>query len=105
MLIANFMFRFGAWPEDALELVANKFLTQIEMESEIRNNCVVMCKHFHSSVSNISKRYVIISKCNLLNISHKQEKVRLEIHFTYTGESEVRNTVCFYYFSASSGMK
>lgn len=92
MLIAKFVFRFGAWPEDALELVANKFLTQIEMESEIRNNCVVMCKHFHSSVSNISERYVI-SKCNLLNISHIQVKVKLKY------------TVSFYYFSASSGMK
>lgn len=76
VLIAKFIFRFSAWPEDALELVANKFLKQIDMESEIRNNCVEMCKHFHTSVSNISKRYVIICKCNLLSILDVQVKVR-----------------------------
>jgi dynein heavy chain len=74
--MTKFIVRFSAWPEDALELVANKFLTQIEMESEIRNNCVKMCKHFHTSVSNISKRYVIICKCNLLSILDVQVKVR-----------------------------
>jgi dynein heavy chain len=64
ILIAKLIFRFSAWPEDALELVANKFLTQIEMESEIRKECVQMCKHFHTSVSNISERYVILlSSC------------------------------------------
>jgi hypothetical protein len=63
-LIAKFVSRFTAWPEDALELVANKFLTQIEMESKIRNECVKMFKHFHTSVSNISKRYVVfLSTC------------------------------------------
>jgi len=57
-----------AWPEDALELVANKFLTQIEVETELRNKCVEMCKHFHTSVSDISGRYVVIpvNLCKLL---------------------------------------
>jgi dynein heavy chain len=58
-LIAKCVPRFTAWPEDALDVVANTFLSQIEMDSKIRNECVKMCKHFHSSVSNISRRYVI----------------------------------------------
>ena len=32
---------FTSWPEDALEMVAKKFLEEIELEETIRNNCVV----------------------------------------------------------------
>jgi dynein heavy chain len=53
--------RFTAWPEDALEFVANKFLMQIEIEPELRNKCVEVCKHFHTSVSDMSERYVVLS--------------------------------------------
>ena len=45
-----------AWPEDALEMVANKFLDEVEMSREIRGECVSMCKHFHQSVRGISDR-------------------------------------------------
>ncbi|PSN48405.1 hypothetical protein C0J52_12085 [Blattella germanica] len=48
---------FTAWPEDALERVAHYFLQHVDMETEIRNQCVVLCKHFHTSVTDISKRY------------------------------------------------
>ena len=45
-----------AWPEDALELVANKFLDDVEMTDEVREETVVMCKHFHESVRALSER-------------------------------------------------
>ncbi|XP_055958183.1 dynein axonemal heavy chain 3 [Patella vulgata] len=48
---------FQAWPEDALELVANKFLDDVEMTQEVREETVVMCKHFHQSVRALSTKY------------------------------------------------
>ncbi|XP_069141245.1 dynein axonemal heavy chain 3-like isoform X4 [Argopecten irradians] len=48
---------FKAWPEDALELVANKFLDDVEMSQEVREETVVMCKHFHESVRALSEKY------------------------------------------------
>ena len=47
---------FQAWPEDALELVANKFLEDVEMSTEVRISTVIMCKHFHQSVRALSQR-------------------------------------------------
>ncbi|XP_041348477.1 dynein heavy chain 3, axonemal-like isoform X2 [Gigantopelta aegis] len=48
---------FKAWPEDALELVANKFLDEVEMSNEVREQSVAMCKHFHETVRHLSERY------------------------------------------------
>ncbi|XP_052779096.1 dynein axonemal heavy chain 3-like isoform X2 [Mya arenaria] len=48
---------FKAWPEDALELVANKFLDDVEMTNEVRSETVVMCKHFHESVRALSEKF------------------------------------------------
>uniref|UniRef100_S4R9C8 Dynein heavy chain AAA module D4 domain-containing protein n=1 Tax=Petromyzon marinus TaxID=7757 RepID=S4R9C8_PETMA len=48
---------FQAWPEDALEKVANHFLDDVEMSQEVRDEAVVMCKHFHQSVRALSKRF------------------------------------------------
>ncbi|ESO88893.1 hypothetical protein LOTGIDRAFT_125424 [Lottia gigantea] len=48
---------FKAWPEDALELVANNFLDDVEMTQEVREETVVMCKHFHQSVRALSEQY------------------------------------------------
>uniref|UniRef100_UPI00398E963E dynein axonemal heavy chain 3-like n=1 Tax=Pristiophorus japonicus TaxID=55135 RepID=UPI00398E963E len=48
---------FQAWPEDALEKVANHFLDDVEMSQEIRNEAVLMCKHFHQSVVALSERF------------------------------------------------
>ncbi|KAM4037486.1 dynein axonemal heavy chain 3-like [Anomaloglossus baeobatrachus] len=47
---------FQAWPEDALEKVANHFLDDVEMSQEIRNEAVFMCQHFHQSVAALSER-------------------------------------------------
>ncbi|XP_056255668.1 dynein axonemal heavy chain 3 [Seriola aureovittata] len=48
---------FHAWPNDALEMVAHKFLEDVEMESEIRLEVVEMCKTFQTSVVEMSQRY------------------------------------------------
>ena len=45
-----------AWPEDALEMVANKFLEEMEFEDHVRLETVTMCKHFHESVRKMSEK-------------------------------------------------
>lgn len=49
---------FTAWPEDALEMVAKKFLEEIELEKDVRFECVAMCKYFHESIRLASERYL-----------------------------------------------
>ncbi|CAB4020579.1 dynein heavy chain 3, axonemal-like, partial [Paramuricea clavata] len=46
-----------AWPEDALEMVANKFLDDVEMSYNVRKEVVFMCKYFHESVRALSEKY------------------------------------------------
>ncbi|KAL0279081.1 UNVERIFIED_CONTAM: hypothetical protein PYX00_000712 [Menopon gallinae] len=41
---------FMAWPEDALEKVAKTFLAPMGLGEEVTDNCVAMCKHFHTTV-------------------------------------------------------
>ena len=48
---------FQAWPDDALEMVANKFLEVADMEDDMRAQCVAMCQHFHQSVRKLSEKY------------------------------------------------
>ena len=48
---------FQAWPDDALEMVANKFLEELDMESSMRHQCVFMCQYFHQSVRELSDKY------------------------------------------------
>ncbi|XP_063078071.1 dynein axonemal heavy chain 3 [Engraulis encrasicolus] len=48
---------FQAWPTDALEMVAHKFLQDVEMEDNIRSEVVEMCKNFQESVRTLSQRY------------------------------------------------
>lgn len=51
------MFLFAqAWPEDALERVAFKFLETVEMEEKERVDVVDICKHFHTSARALSER-------------------------------------------------
>lgn len=47
-----------AWPEDALEMVAQKFLEDVEMQEAERTSVVVICKHFHESTRHTSERYM-----------------------------------------------
>ncbi|CAH1783204.1 unnamed protein product, partial [Owenia fusiformis] len=48
---------FKPWPVDALELVAFKYLDDVEMSQNVREETVVMCKHFHQSVRALSLKY------------------------------------------------
>ncbi|XP_014014461.1 dynein axonemal heavy chain 3 [Salmo salar] len=48
---------FQAWPKDALEMVANKFLEDVELEDNVRLHVVEMCKTFQESVGGLSERY------------------------------------------------
>ncbi|XP_074648811.1 dynein axonemal heavy chain 3-like [Tubulanus polymorphus] len=48
---------FMAWPSDALEMVANKFLEDVELEDTMRTESVAMCKHFHESVRTLSLKF------------------------------------------------
>ncbi|XP_076458174.1 dynein axonemal heavy chain 3-like [Babylonia areolata] len=48
---------FQAWPDDALEMVANKFLEDVEMDDDVRVSSVYMCKQFHQSIIQLSERF------------------------------------------------
>ncbi|OPJ87550.1 dynein heavy chain 3, axonemal isoform A [Patagioenas fasciata monilis] len=48
---------FQTWPTDALEMVANKFLEDVELEDDIRKEVVSMCKYFQESVRELSVSY------------------------------------------------
>ncbi|CAH1793738.1 unnamed protein product [Owenia fusiformis] len=51
---------FQVWPEDALEMVANKFLEDVDLDDNVRKESVIMCKHFHESVRDQSEKYYTI---------------------------------------------
>lgn len=48
---------FKDWPDDALEMVATKFLTDIDMPDEVRTSAVFMCKSFHESTVKQSQKF------------------------------------------------
>ncbi|XP_070580768.1 dynein axonemal heavy chain 3-like [Ptychodera flava] len=51
---------FQAWPEDALEMVANKFLEEVDLDDSLHIACVQMCKYFHESVRNLSEDFYAV---------------------------------------------
>ncbi|VEN56386.1 unnamed protein product, partial [Callosobruchus maculatus] len=46
---------FQTWPDDALERVANMFLSQTDINPEMIELCVSICKHFHVTVQEASQ--------------------------------------------------
>lgn len=42
---------FQAWPQDALEMVANSFLEEVALEENVHISCVYMCQYFHRLAS------------------------------------------------------
>uniref|UniRef100_UPI00358F5A88 dynein axonemal heavy chain 12-like n=1 Tax=Myxine glutinosa TaxID=7769 RepID=UPI00358F5A88 len=50
---------FQPWPEDALERVANKFLETSDLSSRERMEIVPLCKFFHTSAIELSKKYLL----------------------------------------------
>jgi dynein heavy chain, axonemal len=49
---------FTAWPDDALEMVATKFLEELEMDDTIRKQAIIMCKDFHQNIIKLSDTYL-----------------------------------------------
>lgn len=49
---------FQVWPEDALEIVATKFLEDVDLTTEVRTNVVKMCKEFHVSSRQLSFKFL-----------------------------------------------
>lgn len=56
IIYVSYFYSSQAWPEDALQLVAHKFLDDVEMSQEVRENAVVMCQYFHQSVRALSEK-------------------------------------------------
>lgn len=50
---------FQPWPEDALEMVANRFLETVELTDHERTEIVPICKHFHTSSRSLSEKYLL----------------------------------------------
>jgi dynein heavy chain len=48
---------FQRWPEDALEMVASKYLEDVDLDAAVKPLMVTMCKTFHSSVIELSTKY------------------------------------------------
>ncbi|NXU08026.1 DYH3 protein, partial [Pardalotus punctatus] len=48
---------FQTWPADALEMVANKFLEDIELKDDVRQKVVSVCKYFQESARDLSVSY------------------------------------------------
>ena len=49
---------FQSWPEDALQIVATKFLEDVDMSIDLRTNVVKMCKEFHVSSRMLSTKFL-----------------------------------------------
>ncbi|XP_054715919.1 dynein axonemal heavy chain 7-like [Uloborus diversus] len=48
---------FQAWPDDALEAVATKFLEEVELSDKEREGCIFMCKKFHTTTEELSSLF------------------------------------------------
>ncbi|OXU22263.1 hypothetical protein TSAR_003308 [Trichomalopsis sarcophagae] len=48
---------FQVWPEDALEQVALRSTTSIDVDEDVKVNAVVACKYFHTCAKEISERF------------------------------------------------
>ncbi|CAF3634232.1 unnamed protein product [Rotaria socialis] len=48
---------FQAWPEDALERVAKKFLEQVDIKDSEKDACVDIVKYFHTSTQRLSEKF------------------------------------------------
>lgn len=49
---------FQSWPDDALTIVARRFLDDVEMDDKVKENCVYMCKDFHQTTRALSAQYL-----------------------------------------------
>ena len=50
---------FTAWPKDALEAVARRFLKDLDLSSELRDKCVEMVQYFHVSTKEAAAEVLV----------------------------------------------
>jgi dynein heavy chain len=48
---------FQDWPEEGLTAVAKRALADLTLDEEVKSSCVVMCKHFHASIKQLSTKF------------------------------------------------
>ena len=48
---------FQDWPEEGLTTVARNALAPLPLEDDVKECCVTMCKHFHSSIKKLSVKF------------------------------------------------
>ena len=79
---------FQVWPEDALEIVAQKFLEDIELPEKTRISVVKMCKEFHVGARDLSKKFFD----GLKRQNYVTPTSYLELIKTYKGLLDTRRT-------------
>jgi len=58
-----------AWPENALELVAHKFLENVDIGEREKQETVNMCKQFHTSAAILSEESAVYSFFEKINFN------------------------------------
>ena len=46
-----------SWPDDALTIVARRFLDDVELDDKVKEGCVQMCKEFHQTTRKLSAKF------------------------------------------------
>ncbi|KAI8903374.1 dynein heavy chain, N-terminal region 2-domain-containing protein [Gorgonomyces haynaldii] len=68
---------FKDWPNDALEMVATKFLQDAAMSDEIRKDVVYMCKYLHEATVRQSQKFLsVLSRHNYVTPTSYLELIR-----------------------------
>ncbi|VVC38423.1 Dynein heavy chain, coiled coil stalk,P-loop containing nucleoside triphosphate hydrolase,Dynein heavy [Cinara cedri] len=55
---------FEDWPEDALEMVAHKFLEGVNLTEDIKNSAVIACQTFHTDARRLSTEFYAATQRN-----------------------------------------
>lgn len=102
-----------SWPDDALTIVAQRFLDDVEMEDRIKDGCVEMCKEFHQTTRKLSDRYLAtLQRHNYVTPTSYLELIstyktllsmkRRSAYYVYmcTYHSEYNSHICMYIASS-----